>query len=298
MAANLNPIHDALLDLDGVDYLRPASQHPIAYVVEQAQYHDVRFSIVVSNRSSDDYREAALRARDNTAGIAIRAHIGPTSAARATVAEVSSLMDEFELSPRSTDLILDLGPLDAYADGAKEDVAKTHVRMFQGRAPWRDFFLASTSAPPTDSVRSGHVKRFARLDRALWRQLTDEVAGRLPAFSDYGITGPRAQDDSPLRGPSPNIRYTTDSELVFLKGRRDSEEEDDDDVGPTYPDLCNRLMKLRGTWASRSFSWGDQRIYDAGRGNIRAGGGEQWVQNATNHHLTQVVTELGNRLRA
>jgi hypothetical protein len=152
---------------------------------------------------------------------------------------------------------------------------------------WRAVALASTSVPGSDELKQGDSERFPRRDWRLWERLRE--LGVDVTFADYGITGPRPDNDDPQYPPAPNLRYTTTAALLWWKGHKDEPPEGQRKL--EYPDLCELLVKS-GNFAGKTFSWGDGSIGSKAEGAPGPGRGQDWVAWATSHHVTVIRTDL------
>ena len=148
---------------------------------------------------------------------------------------------------------------------------------------------------PPESVDRGPATRVRRREWRLWQSLANEELTATVAFADYGITGPRSDDDAWKPGPDPHLRYTTASALLLWRGRsedRVTDPEDPDGQAVLFPELCQRLLDRSGDFQGASYSAGDAAIWDAVHGERKPGNGTKWIEFATSHHLTHVVNAL------
>jgi hypothetical protein len=285
-------IRDILIDLDGFEQYRPGGAHPLEYLAARVGNYKGRRIVVVSNDSSPEYRAALAQTREAFAGVAVRIHVRPGSKPASATDAINELREAFDLNLFETDLVLDFGAI-ADHGSIQIEFAAGHLAAIPDLAKWRTVVFASTSAPRSDQVKSGQFKRFGRADWRLWLQVAAATDGVALAFADYGVTGPRPQTDAPQWAPSPNIRYTTADQVLYLKGRLDGEPADDDEVGPRYPHLCDRLVRLP-EYAAGPDSWGDQQMWRAHRRERGPGGPGEWIQFSSNHHLAHVVRDLSD----
>jgi hypothetical protein len=278
-----------LIDLDGFEQYRPRGEHPVEFVSRRTPGRDLRFELVVSNRSTVAYQNAAVGTRDRWVDFCLRVHVTPEQEPSHTAAEIERLSEVLGLAPTFLDLIIDLGRIVEHKAEPIE-VAKQHLAAIPELRRWKGVTLASTLVPDDPHVPAGELKRFRRLDWQLWREVTSKgIAG--VGFGDYSITGPRLPDDSFRGRPAPHLRYTTQNALLWWRGHLDNAELEPDEERVTYPDLCKRLVE-RSDCKPLEYSWGDEMIHTFAARPPGPGNFKTWVEHASNHHLTLVVNAL------
>jgi len=298
----LSRLHDAwgtermvIVDLDGFERYRLSGLHPVAWFVDRASDQGLRVAIAVSSRSSLALRAAVRTCRDAVADVVVRLHAGELLDEPATALRCANeILAEMKLHPATTGLVIDLGRLPR-----RDDLFERTSELIAALAParWEYVVLAGTSLPIFQDLPGDYARFHPRTDWDLWSKVASAADTDL-AFADYGITGPRPDDDDPPHSPSPHLRYCTDDGIWVAKGKKNPGE-DPPDPGTTYPELCAKLLALRlngrRVFRGRDFSWGDQKIWEVGAAGVGFGSPRHYVEFATNHHLKQVVGQLSLR---
>lgn len=285
---------DAMIDLDGFEQYRPDSFHPVEFVVRRAVDQRMPLILMTSSKSSIEYVDAIRDSHYQLAGRGIRVYVNSDQDARATSDTADALLERIGASPPAIDLLIDFGRVDISRDGFSEGVG-TCMRSLREPERWRSVTVAATTIP--ESMPSATFKRQLRVEWDAWQRFSSSSPGWLH-FADYGITGPRKDNDDPTFGPAPHLRYTVDDAYLMWKGRKaDPGEGGAVQSGQTYPDLCSELLarsayKRPRSFRGRTFSWGDHCIEETAARRRGPGGAREWIQYATNHHLVQVVEQI------
>jgi hypothetical protein len=192
---------------------------------------------------------------------------------------------EVEIS--GSDLLIDLGYLSPDQDIRAEDIAAS-VDELAGIGGWRSVALLGTSMPSMlgGTIGEGSMGELPRREWQLWSALKRSPPQRLPTYGDYVIQHPHPpQDDG--GGPSmrANIRYTTESETLVVRGRGPVPVEGREQ----YRGLCRMLVE-RPEFAGGDYSWGDGQIEGCARGALEPGSQNVWRGAGSSHHL-RLVTE-------
>lgn len=152
---------------------------------------------------------------------------------------------------------------------------------------WRCFVVVGTSMPKMMScVKEGTVGSIARREWDLWSALGGQQLERTPAFGDYAVQHPEPPlDDGGGNTMRANIRYTTDSETLVVRGRGPVSQEGNEQ----YHDLCQKLTS-RSEFSGPAYSWGDGVIDACAKGVREPESQNLWRGAGTSHHV-QVVTD-------
>lgn len=285
---------EVMLDLEGFEAYRPDDLHPVDFVLDQVRDEDPPLIIVTSNNSTPIYREAAARASGQLRGRAIRLRFVPGCNIDDILSEVDDLLAQLTAVSQAVDLLLDFGLVAKFRDNYAETLGEV-LEKIPHPDHWRSLTVLGTSIPA--AIPSGRFTQAQRTEWLTWQALCCFPRSSDVGFGDYGITGPRRDDNSPAHRPAPHLRYTKDEDHLIWKGRLpDPGEGGGIEAGHTYRDLCTALVNRRGyqgpSFDGRTFSWGDRRIAETAEGARGHGNPTNWVQYATNHHLTKVVRQM------
>ncbi len=285
-----------IVDLAAYDRYNIDGRHPAEWLHKQAADRGIWLMAAAGTDSSPDYRAAICTASDSLKGLCLRARATPGTDPLLLANSVQALADNLPTSdPAFTYVLLDLGRVAEHHRSPTElrALVVAYARELQ-RQGHRVSAVAATSMP-AESVKRGPVTRERRREWRLWESLADEPLAATIAFADYGVTGPRSDDDKWKPGPDPHLRYTTGSALLLWRGRsegRVTDPEDPDGQAVLFPELCRQLLARNNDFEGPSYSAGDAAIWDAACGEGKPGNGTKWIEFATNHHLTHVVKAM------
>jgi hypothetical protein len=284
-----------MVDLAAYDRYDIDGRHPAEWLFCRGGDEGLWLMASAATDSSARYREALVRSAGWLKGLCLRARVAPGQDPDETVKAVGALEASLPRSdPAHTVLMLDLSRIAEHGerDAAVVKAVGDHLKALADAG--RDVHaIAGTSMP--EPIARGGPTRVRRREWRLWQALATEPLARHAAFADYGITGPRPDDDAFRPGPAPHLRYTTSAALLLWRGRKgtDADPEDPERRAVLYPELCRELVDGRDRdFRGKSFSAGDAGIWDAACGQQKPGNATKWIEFATNHHLTQVVRQL------
>jgi Beta protein len=283
-----------MVDLAAYDRYQIAGEHPARWLFREAANRGIWLMAAASTDSSRVYRASLVAEADVLKGLCLRARAFPGFAPEDLAAEVDELAATLPLSdPAHTELMLDLGRIADHrlTDAELVGLVREYLCVLSARN--RPVSAIAATAVPKHGVPRGRVHREPRCEWGLWKQLATEPLAQRAAFADYGITGPRP-DDETTGVPDPHLRYTTDAALLMWRGRDNSRAdlEDPDKRAVLFPELCVDLLRHKSDFAGPRFSTGDRAIWLTGTTGHPPGTPTKWIQHATSHHLTHVVRKL------
>lgn len=285
-----------MVDLAAYDRYSIEGRHPAEWLYKQAADRGIWLMGAAGTDSSPGYRAALQAVSGSLKGLCLRARATPGTDPVVLGNAVQLLAGDLPTSdPAFTYVLLDLGRVVEHNLSAAElqALVLAYVQELQKRG--HPVSAVAGTSMPAASVKRGKVTRERRREWRLWQSLASEPLAATIAFADYGITGPRSDDDSWKPGPDPHLRYTTSSALLLWRGRsedRVTDPEDPDGQAILFPELCRQLLARTGDFNGCPYSLGDAAIWDAARGAGKPGNGTKWIEFATNHHLTHVVKSL------
>ena len=233
---------------------------------------------------------AEIVARDRR-GVAIRVQADDLDPLELPSA-LDELLDRLRCTPNEADLILD------YEQVATDKVATVRAALvavlvtLPTLTAWRTLTAAGGGFPLNLQELAGMTTTsIGRADWQVWTSLAPRRAElpRLPTFADYGVSSPELVELDPrIMDMSVNLRYTSDADWVVLKARSRKLH-----GHGQFNELCQTLVG-RSEFRGASFSAGDTYIEACAHGRDGPGNASKWRQCATNHHLTQVATQLAS----
>jgi hypothetical protein len=270
-------------------------QDPVlARIYVEARKRGVRFVPVayVGESSAAHVKMVATAALQDGYGVALRYRmrkVTPT-AGKGHKELLASRLSDIGVDPGDSDLLVDLGFLEADSEVHPEDVADALEEML-GVADWRCVVLLGTSIPKSLSVvKQGTVGTIPRREWALWSALGNYRLTRIPAFGDYVIQHPDPPPEEigakKMMLMRANIRYTAETETIVARGHPISQEGSEQ-----YEDLCKQLV-ARSEFAGGAYSWGDSVIDECASGWREPGSQGLWRAAGTSHHLELVTGQV------
>jgi hypothetical protein len=286
-----------IVDLAAYDRYEVEGRHPLLWLVEEAEQRDVWLMGGISTKSSDKYRQAVEDASSRLSGLCVRVHVPPDPEVAAVVSAARDLIDA--LPPPAIglrEIMVDFERIEEHDVGRGALPALcVHVMRALKKAGYDTTAVASSCVPkdPPEPIDPDNPrpKRYMRRDWRLWQALADESLAAGTAFADYGITGPRRDDDKWVPGPAPYLRYTTESALLIWRGYM-GEAKDRRQID--FRELCKAQVDHRDF---QNLSLGDRAIMAAA---ARSGDAEtkgrgtatQWIEYATSHHVAHITKAI------
>lgn len=282
--------HAFFLDLGPVasEPALAAGRHPVAYVFSEARERGL-LAIPVTDLRRDRAFEDAIGEvlNSDSRGLCVRLDPEDFDDIDAALEEVDVLIARYGLTPALIDLVLDFGDIEPRQAGSLGLVAAGLISPLRHLQDWRTLTLAATSFPRVADFAADSVNTAPRAEWALWDRLRSRDLPRVPTFSDYAITGTQTGEPgtAAMFAPSPNLRYTTDSDYLIYKARHPRHGNDQ------FKALCARLVS-RPEYRGEDFSAGDGYIARCARNEDGPGNASKWLEAGTSHHLAVVTAQL------
>lgn len=286
-----------MVDLAAYDRYEIAGQHPASWLFREAANRGIWLMASAGTDSSNAYRTALVDEADTLKGLCLRARALPGIVPQDLAHAVDDLAETLPRSdPAHTEVMLDLGRIADHrlTAAALLELVLEHLRALRARG--RPVSAVAATSVPKNGVPRGEVHCESRREWRLWEQLATEPLAQRAAFADYGITGPRP-DDETTGLPDPHLRYTTATALLMWRGRDNSraDREDPDKRAVLFPELCAELLRRPSDFAGAQFSAGDRAISLTGITGRPPGTPTKWIEHATSHHITHVVKQIQSR---
>lgn len=281
------------VDLTWIDQARLTRDgtHVLTYIFNEGRQKELQLVPVTGLARPDEYQDAVLNAVQlDDRGICLRLESADFDDLDNLTVRLEARLRFFDLTPASVDLMLD------FKEIAAELVSTTRLGMMSilSAIPtandWRSLTIAASAFPENlTAVSAASEELLPRTEWAVWLGLfaRREKLSRLPSFGDYAISGPDLVElDMRLMKMSANLRYTTDSDWLILKGRNVRKYGYDQ-----FNALCKKLVD-RAEYSGEGFSWGDGYIARCARDEDGPGNATTWRKVGTSHHLTKVVEQI------
>jgi hypothetical protein len=200
---------------------------------------------------------------------------------------LDDLLRQVGVGRADTDLLLDTGAVDgdlAVRGGAR--IVLSLLRSLASLQDWRSVTVVGGAFPEDLSgFQPWVLGRRPRFDASLYDRVMSKRLPRDPDYGDYAVAHPLLRTGQPF-APPPQLRYTTASDWLVLKGRRN-----DPRGYNQFFDVCD-VVSGQPEFSGPELGIADVRIAaprDHGPGN-----GSTWRQVSTTHHLDLVVSRLAS----
>lgn len=266
----------------------------IAHVMDDARRVGLQAVPVTVLGRSNVYQDAVKQAvAQDRRGVAIRLSADDFDDLPALTTDLGTIMKHLGVGAGETDIVIDFG---AVMDGqatALSLAAQAMINSLPNVQQYRTLTLAASAFPPNLSgMKADSVTQLDRTEWDLWLSLWGKQKAilRMPSFGDYAIAHPDQADDMDprLMKMSAQLRYTTDSGYLVLKGKNVK------DYGfPQFMDLCRILVPMP-EYSGSGYSWGDTYIQDCANDQDGPGNATTWRRVGTTHHLTLVTQQIAS----
>lgn len=202
------------------------------------------------------------------------------------------------LNPANFGVILDIGPsVDKKYVGWQQSFLRSFIKSQHEFLSAAQTVILCTSSFPDDihDIESGEERRYKRYDFSILYKtvsaLKDDPLLEKLAYSDFGVAKftDTDIDFSKLRhSPLPKVKYTTESEYIVLKGKRQRGV-----MTVSYHDLAQKVVAA-SYYSGKDFSYGDACIHEVASTPGRSGNATNWVTYCTNHHIVMLLEQISN----
>ncbi len=210
--------------------------------------------------------------------------------------DLLSFVTARQLSPGTTDLLVDLGLLDQMVEAGVEQMIAQVLPRIPMPTQWRTLTLLGFAFPKSMRVAAANSVTFVdRLEWTAWKKVCygrRRSFSRLPTFGDGAIQHPSGVEgfDPKIMSVSATIRYALDDQWALIKGVST------DLVLPSvqFPKLAAKLVSGP---ASSIFAGGVHcpfcaNMVQANAGAPGYGSAEKWRLLGTGHHIVRTVSQL------
>lgn len=208
-----------------------------------------------------------------------------------------TFMAQHGLSPSSTDLVLDMGAIEAMVVPGALAVARAFIGAIPDVSTWRNLVLAGCSFPKSMGVLGANqYTDVERVEWLTWRDYSSaapEAVPRVPTYGDCAIQHPSGVEgfDPRVMQVSAAVRYTSGDSWLLIKGRSTR-------ISPAreqFRALASVLApggQLGGRFAGVDHCRGCADIAACASGAPNLGSAEAWRRIGTVHHITVVAEQL------
>ncbi|KIL45743.1 beta family protein [Jeotgalibacillus soli] len=204
---------------------------------------------------------------------------------------IDNLINFLEIEKESVDIILDYKQILSQTEQSHLNNLILTIAQLPYLQEWRSLILASTAYP--SNLRQIPTNSNGTLPRTEWtvyQSLRNTGLARIPSFSDYNISHPDFVNLDPrIINMAAGIKYTTANEYLIFRGIGVK----NNGFGQMVH-LCQQVLN-HPSYYGRTFSAGDEYIYNCANSVNSPGNAERWVNVGVNHHLTLVAYDLANQ---
>lgn len=209
--------------------------------------------------------------------------------------KLNALAENNSITPKKTDIILDLSFVDEDSVYDKKSVLKVAIADINNIGQYRKIIVASNSFPNTfPKLEIGELYSYDRFELQVHKaaqMLADKYKFSL-VYSDYGPFNLKYQEYILGMIPVFKVRYSTDKEYLYARGLSLKK-------GGLDPENIKEICKLivnSDSYYGDDFSWGDAFISEVYNGRSKCGNLTTWVQVAMNHHITVIINQISSLL--
>lgn len=189
--------------------------------------------------------------------------------------------------PHECILIIDMSGVDLSQVDAIVDYIGIMYQQVSEIGRWWRVIVQSTSFPNNNPAKPGAQSILPRNEFIAWKRAVssdDELLNNV-MFGDFAADSGKFV----FKGraiPIPHYRYSLEDKWLVVRGG--------EGISTAFAmrDVASRLLES-GLFYGRSFSKGDQYIYETANGLMGPGSATTWRKINTIHHLTRSVTDVG-----
>lgn len=198
--------------------------------------------------------------------------------------EIESLVSYLEATPKSVDLVIDLGIFNQHACNIANIVSRLPLL-----AEWRTLTLASGAFPTDLSHLEVGVRFVPRFEWNSWLSQLSPSLPRKPTYGDYTSLHPVLKVFEGMT-PSCSIKYATTTDWLIMRGRARKGGHSSEQ----YYGEAKYLIESE-QWCGQFFSYGDSYIYETAQRKKGPGNPTNWLTVGANHHMTFVAHQIAEQ---
>lgn len=224
-------------------------------------------------------------------GITFRLKFDDIETAEDTVSEIIERLHSAKISPKDTNLLLDLSSLFGHNDSELVSLRGKVQDFIDQAMSTSDFNVISVigSSMPKDvnTVPKEGQLAYHRREMPLWLDTASNMPDISLSFGDYGIVHPNFSDKIIATNANAKIRYTRRLHHHIFRGHSLKEGE----KYGQYRELSSRVLGS-SIYIDRDHSYGDDYVWRCAHGEAGTGNLGTWVEVDMNHHLVCVSAQL------
>jgi hypothetical protein len=226
-------------------------------------------------------------AKESDVRIAMRIQSGEFG--RHLAARVAEATARLQVSSDFCAVLLDFADADLSDVDAVSHILVGALEDIQMVGRWRHIIFQGTNYPEKNPATANSSLTIPRNEWLAWKttvQIDVNAAAQL-IYGDYCADSAKFEFRSG-GGPAPirHYRYCTPKHWLVVRGQDDGTHEE------AMRAVSQSVLKT-STFSGPDFSWADQQIYSTAKGHVGPGNSTTWREINTVHHITQVVSDIG-----
>lgn len=266
-------------------------QTPLEFFIDDIEAKGIPAVPVTSILRYESYHEAVQSCIDKyTRGVCLRLERSDFHDIKKLKLSIDQFLENTGVSVEEVDIIIDFKQINPDEKDSVMDELILIIAKFPYLNQWRTFSFASTSMTSSLShIPTNTTHEIERIEWDIYSELLNQGIKRLPTFSDYNVSHPDWFDFDPTKyDRGANIKYTVNDKYIIFRGRGVRKH----GLGQMQQ-LCHNAVN-HDEFCSKTFSFGDDYIYNCALGQASTGTSETWVRVNANHHLAFVINCLTN----
>jgi hypothetical protein len=202
---------------------------------------------------------------------------------------VAAAMSRLNITPENCVLLLDLDDADLSNVDAVASILSSALEDLQIIGRWQSIILQGTNYPDRNPATEDSSVTVPRNEWLAWSQTiqNDVNASAHLLFGDYCADNTNiAFRSGGGAAPYRHYRYSTGDAWVIVRGRSDIA------LSEAMQKVSQSILDS-GVFAGPDFSSADEFIYATAKGYAGPGNATTWREINTAHHITQVVSDIG-----
>ncbi|HHW36804.1 MAG TPA: hypothetical protein GXX18_06125 [Bacillales bacterium] len=266
-------------------------QSPLEFIIDDIESFGISAIPVTSLLRYESYHESVQFCVEKyKRGVCLRLFKSDLSDINHLNQNIDNILQYLKVNIEDVDIIIDYRQIDPDEKYQIINELILSIAKFPYLKRWRTFTFLSTSMTKNLShIPTNTTNELAREEWNIYLELLKQGISRFPSFGDYNISHPDWFDfDSTKYDRGANLKYTVDSKYIIFRGRGVKK------YGfNQMQQLCQNVI-LHKEYCSKTFSFGDEYIYNCANGTESTGNSETWVRVNVNHHLAFIINCLTN----
>ena len=255
-----------------IDWRLSSGEICIEFIIRRLRERGARV-IPVTGTVADRGRDYlhALRSIAEAQGVCLRIGRDEFAEPKRLLESLQESLDTVGVSPAQIDVVADFRFIGDQNLDLLRAAALDALNLLFRFGTFRNVMIAGSSVPPLLPKRDeGRVRREPRRDFELWAELCRLIPANIALpLCAYSVVGANyVPPGKPVNTPA-RVRYTTPTEHIFLRGKRDE-----------HSKVSRQLLEVHDAFCGPTYSIGDQRLYQSANGQLGKGtcGDVGWIR--------------------